>query len=369
MSWHEHIKRANAETEQRGRRRVIPFLRGSGHLFTTEDGHRLVSFASNDYLGLATHPDVVAAAHGALDAYGSGAGSARLIVGAREIHRELEEELASFKGSEEALLFPSGYSANLGVLSALGTEDVLICSDELNHASIVDGCRLARARVAVFPHRNLDALAALLTGHDGPAIVVTDTVFSMDGDIAPLEGLIEVCERHGALLVLDEAHAVLGPHIPEVPGVGILRVGTLSKFLGSAGGYVTGDAASIEFLVNRARSFIFTTAGTPADAASALAALRILGSPEGTQLVSRLRSLVERVAPGHRSPIIPFIVGSEAEALAASQRLRERGLLVPAIRPPSVPDGMSRLRVTLSAAHTDEQVDDLVAALSEIGGG
>jgi 8-amino-7-oxononanoate synthase len=369
MRWYERIKRANAETDQLGRRRVVPVLKGSGHIFTTDDGRRLVSFASNDYLGLASHPQVVQAAHAALDTYGSGAGSARLIVGAREIHRELEAELAESKGHEQALLFPSGYSANVGVLSAFGAEDILICSDELNHASIVDGCRLARARVAVFPHRDLDTLVALLEEHDGPAIVVTDTVFSMDGDVAPVDRLIEICERYDALLILDEAHAVLGPLVPQKPGVNILRVGTLSKFLGSAGGYVTGDAASIEFLTNRARSFIFTTAGTPADAASALAALRILRSTEGIQLVSRLRTLVDRLSPGHPSPIVPFIVGSEAEALAASQMLRERGLLVPAIRPPSVPEGMSRLRVTLSAAHTDEQVDGLVTALSEIGSG
>jgi 8-amino-7-oxononanoate synthase len=326
-----------------------------------------VVFASNDYLGLTHHPAVVAAAHDALDRYGAGSGSARLIVGSRPVHADLEAALAAWKGTERAVLFPTGFAANLGVLSALGGPDALILSDELNHASIIDGCRLARADVEVYAHADVDQVEKLLVqAGDRPAIVVTDSVFSMDGDVAPLEALADLARRFGALLVIDEAHAVLGPD-PDLDGVNALRVGTLSKTLGSLGGFVAGPAAYCELLVNRARPYIFTTASTPADTAAALAALGVFRSPEGAALRDRLRRHVDTVRPGHPSPIIPVVLGDEERAVAASARLRERGLLVPAIRPPTVAPGTSRLRVALSAAHTDEQVAALVAALAELG--
>lgn len=344
-----------------------------------EDARReVVSFASNDYLGLTHHPAVVAAAHEALDRWGAGTGASRLVVGSRPLHRELEAELADWKGTEDAVLFPTGYAANLGLLTTLGRADVTILSDELNHASIVDGSRLARASVRVFRHRDLDHLRTLLDDVPGPALVVTDTAFSMDGDVADLAGLVELCARHGSLLALDEAHAVLGPDLPqrserpELPGPGpegavpVLRMGTLSKALGSLGGFVAGPRAYVDLLRNRARSFIFTTASTPADVAAALAAVRLVRSPEGVALVARLRRHVERLRPGHPTPIVPVVLGDEAAALAAAAHLLERGLLVPAIRPPTVPPGTSRLRVALSAAHTDEQVDGLVAALADL---
>jgi len=331
-------------------------------------GEHVVSFASNDYLGLSQHPAVVAAAHEALDRWGAGSGSARLIVGSRPLHSELEGELAAWKESERALLFPTGFATNLGVISTFGVRGALVCSDELNHASIIDGCRLARADVAVYPHGDVDALDALLADR-GRAVVVSDTVFSMDGDVAPLAGIADVCRRRGALLVLDEAHAVLGPDPDprdDFDGVDVLRVGTLSKTLGSLGGFVAGPAPLIDLLVNRSRPFIFTTASTPADTAAALAALRIVRSPEGDGLRTRLRAHVERVAPGHPSPIVPILLGDEDTALKASAALLERGLLVPAIRPPTVPVGTSRLRVALSAAHSDAQIDDLVAAIADL---
>jgi 7-keto-8-aminopelargonate synthetase-like enzyme len=242
-----------------------------------------------------------------------------------------------------------------------------VCSDELNHASIIDGCRLGRAEVVVYPHRDLVALDRALEGA-GRAIVVTDTVFSMDGDVVPVDGLLEVCARHHALLVVDEAHAVLGPDLPEQRDVTVLRVGTLSKTLGALGGFVAGPRKFVDLLVNRARPFIFTTALSPADTAAALAALRILRSEEGEQLRRVLRRHVQRVAPGHGSPIIPVVLGDERRALAAAAALLERGLLVPAIRPPTVASGTSRLRIALSAAHTDRQVGMLVAALAEVVG-
>jgi 8-amino-7-oxononanoate synthase len=328
------------------------------------DGRAVVSFASNDYLGLTRHPAVVAAAHAAIDRWGTGSGSARLIVGSRPVHHELEVALAEWKRTEAAVLFPTGFAANLGVLTTFGGPNVLVCSDALNHASIIDGCRLSRSEVTVYHHADpghVDRLLAEVPGRR--AIVVTDTVFSMDGDVAPVDELAEVCARHGALLVVDEAHAVLGPD-PDLTGVDALRVGTLSKTLGSLGGFVAGPRRLTDLLVNRARSYIFTTASTPADTAAALAAVGVVRSAEGAALRDRLRAHVERVRPGHPSPIVPVVIGDEDATLAASDALLEQGLFVPAIRPPTVAPGTSRLRVALSAAHTDAQVDALVRALA-----
>jgi 8-amino-7-oxononanoate synthase len=338
------------------------------------DGRKVVSFAANDYLGLAAHPAVVEAAHAALDTWGLGAGASRLVVGHRAHHEELEAELAAWKRTEAALSLPTGFAANLGVLAALAdSPDVLIVSDELNHASIVDGCRLARGQVAIARHGDAGHVDDLLAAHPGPAVVVTDTVFSMDGDEAPLGDLLDVCGRRGACLVLDEAHAVLGPRVDldaaAALGVEVVRVGTLSKALGSVGGFVAARTAVIDLLVNVARPFIFTTGTTSADTAGALAALRIVRGAEGTALRVRLRGHIDRVASReHPSPIVPVVLGSEQAALAAAAKLLRRGLLVPAIRPPTVAPGTSRLRVALSAAHSDEQVDALVRSLKEVQG-
>jgi 8-amino-7-oxononanoate synthase len=334
----------------------------------TEEGQEVVTFASNDYLGLTVHPEVVAAAHAALDRWGAGSGGSRLITGARPIHSELELELASWKQTERAVLFPTGFAANLGVLSSLAGPGVRIVSDSLNHASIIDGTRLARGHVAIAPHGDLDALERLVAEHDGPSLVVADTVFSMDGDVLDVSALAQVCRRHRALLVLDEAHAVLGPDpsVADLEGVEVVRVGTLSKTLGSLGGFAACSARMADLLVNTARSSIFTTALSPADAAAALAALQVVRSAEGEQLRARLRGHVDRLAPGHPSPIVPVVLGDEDLAVAAAAALLEQGLFVPAIRPPTVAPGSSRLRVTFSAAHTDEQVTRLLSALEGI---
>jgi 8-amino-7-oxononanoate synthase len=330
------------------------------------DGRPVVSFASNDYLGLTQHPAVVSAAHAALDRWGAGAGSARLIVGSRPVHADLEAELAEWKRTEQAVLFPTGFATNLGVLTTFGGPGVLVCSDELNHASIIDGCRVSRARVEVYRHRDLDHLQHLLaTVAAERALVVTDTVFSMDGDVADVDALAAICLRHGALLVLDEAHAVLGPD-PDLSGVDALRVGTLSKTLGSLGGFVAGPRRFTELVVNRARSYIFTTALSPADSAAALAAVAVVRSDQGDELRDRLRDNVTRFRPGHASPIVPILLGDAARTLAAADALLEQRMLVPAIRPPTVPPGTSRLRVTLSAAHAPSQVDALAAALASL---
>lgn len=338
---------------------------------SSADARPVVSFASNDYLGLTTHPAVVAAAHEALDRWGTGSGGSRLITGARPVHRDLEAALAAWKGTDRAVVFPTGYAANLGVLTALGTAGVRIVSDERNHASIIDGTRLARAEVAVWRHGDLADLERLVAGGDGPVLVVADTVFSMDGDVLDVAAVAEVCRRHQALLVLDEAHAVLGPD-PEpavLAGIEVVRVGTLSKTLGSLGGFAAVSHRVADLLVNVARPSIFTTALSPADAAAALAAVAVVRGDEGDRLRARLRHHTDRVREGHPSPIVPIVVGSEQRALDAAAGLLDAGLLVPAIRPPTVAPGTSRLRITLSASHTDDEVDHLLATLASVTGG
>ena len=239
-----------------------------------------------------------------------------------------------------------------------------IISDQLNHASIIDGCRLARGEVRIYRHGDIAQAAQLLRDADR-AVVVTDSVFSMDGDLAPLAELARLCAARDALLVIDEAHAALGPEPPRA-GAPVLRVGTLSKMLGSVGGFVAGPGPLVDLIINRARSFIFTTAPAPAAAAAALAALRVLRSGEGDTLRARLAALTDRVRPGHPSPIIPVVLGDESAAVTASRALLARGLLVPAIRPPTVPPGTSRLRVALSAAHSDEQISQLLTGLAAV---
>ena len=337
------------------------------------DGRPVVTYASNDYLGLTGHPAVRAAATAAAAEWGTGSGASRLVVGSRPVHDDLEEALAAWKGTEQALHFSTGYAANLSVLATLGGPGAGIVSDELNHASIIDGCRMSRSRTAISRHVDVahvdQLLGELAAGGAERLIVVTDAVFSMDGVVAPVDDLLEVCARHGALLLVDEAHTVLDDPVPAGPTPApLVRVGTLSKALGAMGGFVAADSRVVELLVNRARPYIFSTAPTPADTAAALAALGVLRSAEGTALVARLRQSVERVRPGHPSPILPVVIGPEDETLAASASLLEQGIHIPAIRPPTVTAGTSRLRVALSAEHTDEMLHDLVAAVGDVVG-
>jgi 8-amino-7-oxononanoate synthase len=366
MTWSDWAEAELAAVRAAGRWRQLRALDGRGPEAVL-DGRAVVSFASNDYLGLTAHPAVIAAAHEALDRWGTGAGSARLIVGSRPIHHDLEDAIAEWRGTERAVLFPTGYAANLGVLSALGGPDVTVVSDALNHASIIDGCRLSRSRVTVFPHNDVDACANALDEAEGRRIVVTESVFSMDGDVAPLGALASLCAERDALLVVDEAHAVLGPDPPtDIDDLLLVRVGTSSKTLGALGGFVASNRSLIDLIVNRGRPFIFTTAPTPADTAAAFAALEVFRSEEGSRLRARLRVNIDRVRMGHPSPIVPIVLGDEASAVAAASTLLERGLLVPAIRPPTVPVGTSRLRVALSAAHTDEMIARLLDGLASI---
>lgn len=328
-------------------------------------GREVVAFSSNDYLGLSQHPQVRQAAQAAIEQFGTGATASRLIVGTRSLHMELEEAIARWKHQERALVFPNGFSANLGVLSVLGRADVTIFSDELNHASIIDGCRLARAKPTVYRHCDVEHLAELMSAAPGRKIVVTDSVFSMDGDVAPLRALAKLCATHDALLIIDEAHSVLGPE-PEIGACELLRVGTLSKTLGALGGWVAGPRALIELLINRARSFIFTTGLSPADTAAGLAALNICSSAEGAALRAQLRESIDMIVVGHPSPIIPVVLGEDRAALLAAEQLLSQGIYVPAIRPPTVPAGTARLRIALSTAHTPAILERLKAALGAL---
>jgi 8-amino-7-oxononanoate synthase len=348
-------------------------------------GERLVNFSSNDYLGLSTHPAVRAALAEGADAWGSGSGASRLVCGDFSPHHLLEEELAGFDEAEAAILFNSGYAANCGLIPAFaGPEDVIL-SDALNHASIVDGCRISRARVELYPHGDVGALEAVLKTAFWPrrVLVVTDTVFSMDGDLAPLREIVDVCERHGALLAVDEAHAtgVLGPR-----GAGLakelglesrvdLRMGTLSKAMGTIGAYVCGSRACCDLLLNRARPLIFSTALPPANVLASRVALRLLAGPEGDERRARLRKTIDRLRRGLRalglpahaaSAIFPVVLGAPEKALRAADLLRRRGLLVKPIRPPTVPAGSSRLRIAVTAMHTDEHIDRLLDAVREV---
>jgi 8-amino-7-oxononanoate synthase len=346
-----------AQLERESLRRRLEPLESPVGARVRVDGRELLNFSSNDYLGLAADERVVAAARAALDVHGLGAGASRLVVGDTTAHQSLERALARFEGTEAALLFNSGYAANVGALTALfGPGDVLF-SDALNHASLIDGCRLSRARVVVYPHRDVEALEALLRENPGVRrAVVTDTVFSMDGDRAPLAALREVCTRHGAALFVDEAHGTgvlgaTGRGLCELEGVTPdVHVGTLSKALGSFGGFVCGSVALRELLLNRARTLIFSTALPAAVCVAAETALELVR--EGS-LQRKLDS--HRAAFGAApSAIVPVVYGSADGALAAAAALREAGFLVKAIRPPTVPT--SRLRISLSAAHSAADV-------------
>lgn len=341
-------------------------------------GRAYLNFSSNDYLGLANDPGVIEAGREALLRHGLGAGASRLIVGDTEAHVSLERALCRFVGSEAALLFNSGYAANVGVLSALFGPGDVIFSDALNHASLIDGCRLSRAQIEVFPHRDVEALEALVKRHPGRRrVVVTDTVFSMDGDRAPLGAISAVCSRHQLALIVDEAHAtgVLGARgqgLCEAEGVEVdLHVGTLSKSLGGFGAYVCGSSATRELLLNQARSLVFSTSLPPAICAAAEEALlAVQAPPRRVALWARIHQLavgLTRLGFEARpdSAVFTVMLGAPELALAASARLREQGLLVKAIRPPTVPEGTSRLRLAVSAAHSEEDVDCLLRALAQ----
>jgi 8-amino-7-oxononanoate synthase len=348
-------------------------------------GRSFLSFASNDYLNLAADPRLARVAAGAARRYGCGAGASPLIIGHLPPLRRLEKDLARWEGTDKALVFNSGFAANLGTLTALADQRDALFSDELNHASLIDGCRLSRAAVHVYRHADVQHLTDLLHQH-GPAarrrFIVTDSVFSMDGDLAPLADLLDLAQRQDARLVIDEAHAtgVLGEHgrglnelLPGPPPEPdrLIKIGTLSKGLGAQGGFVCGSRSLITWLVNQARPYIFSTALSPAVAAAARRAVAIVEQDaEPRQRLLRLAEMLrtrlrESDLPtgNSQSQIVPVLVGEARAAVELSDRLAEQGMLVPAIRPPSVPPGTARLRVSLTTGHTEEDVERLIQAL------
>jgi 8-amino-7-oxononanoate synthase len=343
---------------------------------------RLINFSSNDYLGLAADPRISAALAEGAAIWGSGAGASRLVSGDFTVTQSLEAELAEFEGTESALFFNSGFAANCGLIASVVNAEDVVFSDALNHASIIDGCRLSRAEVCVYPHLDLTALESLLqqASRARRRLVVTDSVFSMDGDLAPLEGLVSLCEKHRAMLVVDEAHAtgVLGPQgrgLVSALGLGDkvdARMATLSKAAGVVGAHVCGPRALRELLINKARPFVFSTALPPAISVAARVALALLSGPVGDERRKALRRNIDRFCSGlralgfpaeARSAIFPVVLGSPQRSLQAASSLRARGLLVKPIRPPTVPAGTSRLRFALSAAHTDAHLDLALDAL------
>lgn len=342
-----------------------------------------LDLASNDYLGLATHPDVIAGAVQAVQTWGTGSTGSRLVTGNTELHEGFEAALAEFVGAESALVFSSGYTANLGALTALTGPDTLLVSDALSHASLVDGCRLSKARVVVAPHRDVDAVeAALATRTEPRAVVVTDSVFSADGDLAPLRDLHTVCRRHGALLLVDEAH---GLGVRGTGGRGLLHeVGlagapdvvmttTLSKALGSQGGVVLGPAAVRAHLVDAARTFIFDTGLAPAAVGAAWAALRVLAAEpwRASAVLDRAAELAAMcgVAERPESAVVSVVLGDPQVAVDAAAACLRRGVRVGCFRPPTVPPGTSRLRLTARASLTPPDMDRARAVFAEVLGG
>jgi 8-amino-7-oxononanoate synthase len=393
-AWLRHLQHdLDARREQHLWRelRSLAYVPGTDGTEIISDSRRMVQFCSNNYLGLATHPDAIEAAREAAAKLGTGAGASRLVAGSMAIHHELETALARFKRTEAALVFPTGFMANLAVLTTFAGEKDLVVSDKLNHASLLDAAKFSGAMHRTFPHRNYARAHALLEKlpqepADGDSVgrkyFVTDSVFSMDGDIADLPAVCDTAEEAGAIVVIDEAHGtgVLGERgaglaeLQQVEKRIGITVGTLSKALGSVGGFVAGAREVIETLVNKARSFIYTTALPPACAAAALVALKVVENEPGRR--ARVLKLAQHVrrelcAMGYScgdsmSPIVPVILGDPAMALKGAAFLKERGLFVPAIRPPTVPPNTARLRISLMATHTDGQVEQLLEAMREM---
>lgn len=351
------------------------------------DGRPVLAFCSNDYLGLASHPALVEAARRGLAEDGLGGAASHLICGHHQSHHRLEERLAAFTQRQAALFFSTGYMANVGVITALAGKGDTIFSDALNHASIIDGCRLSGADVKVYGHGNTGQLEGMLAQTIGHKLVVTDGVFSMDGDIAPLAELAALCRRYDALLVVDDAHGFgcVGPQgRGSVLAAGLdeqdvpLVVGTLGKAFGASGAFVAGPPLLLDYLVQKARSYIYTTAMPPAIARAAAASVALIEGEQGERGRRHLQDLIQQfrtqaTALGFElmpsdTPIQPIMVGEASDAVAISQALEQQGVLVTAIRPPTVPDGESRLRVTFSAAHTQADLERLLQALATISG-
>ena len=371
------------ELEEGGLKRARRVLESPQGARVRVEGRDYIAFCSNDYLGLAAHPELIEAAREGAARYGVGAGASHLILGHLTAHHELEQRLAAFTGLPRALLFSTGYMANLGVVTALTGRGDAVFADRLNHASLNDAALLSRADFRRYPHLDLAALERLLAGSGARRkLVVTDAVFSMDGDIAPLPDLIGLCERHGAWLLLDDAHGfgVLGPGGRGTPAhfntgsPRLIYMATLGKAAGVFGAFVAGAAEMVEALVQRARPYIYTTAAPPLLSVALMKSLDLIRADEWRR--HHLRNLIallrERLIPGRwrlgpsSTAIQPLVIGGNDEAVAVSEHLAHNGLLVPAIRPPTVPQGTARLRISLSAAHEADDVERLAAVLNAL---
>jgi 8-amino-7-oxononanoate synthase len=370
-----------SELREKGRYRRMRRVSTPQDTVVVIEGRELLNFSSNNYLGLANHPEVVEAFIKYAQKYGVGSGASRLVGGNMEVHAELEEALARFKGAEACLTFSSGYLANLGILDTLGSPEATIFSDEFNHASIVDGCRLSRARVEVYRHAAMGHLEDLLRASPaGRKIIVTDGVFSMGGDIAPLPELTELKEKYGAFLVVDDAHAT-GTLPPQGRGsadyFGLageidIQMGTFSKALGTYGAYMCASHTIVDFFINKCRPFIFNTGLPPAIAGATMKSIELLSChPEWLASLMENEALFRRemAARGRKIPsqtaIVPIPVGTDEETMAVSQRLYDRGLFIYGIRPPTVPEGKGRLRLTLMATHTADMVKTAARRIDE----
>jgi len=348
------------------------------------NGQKYILLASNSYLGLSMDPRVINASKAALEKYGTGSGGSRLVSGSSDLHRELEEKIAWFKNTEAAILFSSGYLANVGTIDSLVGPGDFVYSDELNHASIIDGCRLSKADLRVYKHLDLKELETLLSAErtEAKKLVVTDTVFSMDGDLVDLKELSEICKRQGAMLMVDEAHAtgVLGErgsgateHFDVEQNVPIV-MGTLSKAVGSMGGYIAGSRDLIDFIRNRVRSYIFDTSLPAAALAASMKSIDIISGEKERrdhlwEMIHRFKSGLEKlglqILPSN-SAIVPILIGEPEPTLEFANELRKEGVFTPAVRPPSVPHGKCRIRASLMAGHDKNQIDAAVEAFKKV---
>jgi glycine C-acetyltransferase len=383
----DHLKEELAALERAGTALHPRVLQDVQQARTRFDGRNVINLASNNYLGLAGHPRMKKAASEAAVRLGAGSGAVRTIAGTMSLHVELEERFAAFKGAEASIMFQSGFTANSGTVAAILTPEDVIVSDELNHASIIDGARLSRAEIKVFPHKDVDAADRLLAETKRPGrhqLLITDGVFSMDGDIAPLDRLVEVAEKHGAIMMIDDAHAsgVLGTggkgtvsHYGLDPSRVDIQVGTLSKAIGVLGGFIAGPRHLIDWLVNRGRPFLFSTSAPPAVAAACIEALVII--QEEPERLERLWSNTGFFKKGlhglgfdtgeSETPITPVIAGEETKAVELSRRLWDEGVFTPAIVFPTVAKGRSRVRTIVTADHTEEDLGEALDAFERVG--
>ena len=382
MKW---LREALSETKSKNLFRQPVCIESSQGPRISINGKTFLNFCSNDYLNLSQHPDIVKAAMAGLKKYGFGSGASRLLSGTYDSHRQLERNIASFKKTGSALVFNTGYAANTGIIDALAGKDSVVFSDELNHASIIDGARLSRADVNIYRHRDVNHLESLLNKNrkTGRGLIVTDSVFSMDGDIAPLKGLVSLSKKFNTLLMIDDAHAtgVIGKtgrggleHF-GIKSRDIIQMGTLSKAAGCFGGFVAGNSELIDLLVNRARSFIYSTSLPPAVAAASIRAIKLLYSGSDYRR-KKLWKNRERMYQGLKeigfdtldseTPIIPVMVGETKEALRIGSHLYNNKIFAPAIRPPTVSEGKCRIRFTVTAGHTYKDIDMALEAMKKI---